>query len=117
MNNDYTVPWAADPVLQGIPELKGYLNAGNRKNQLGNISPRISFSWDPLKNNRTFLRGGFGIIYDRVTSFMGFQERRNSTWRTYNFTFNNPGNADEGSGRVAAARDRAASPARRRRFS
>jgi hypothetical protein len=38
------------------------------------------------------VRGGFGIIYDRVTSFMGFQERRNSTWRTYNFV--NPGTVD-----------------------
>jgi len=89
MNNKYVTPWSKDPVLQAIPELQNYLNAGNRKNQLGNISPRVSFSWDPFKTNRTFVRGGVGIIYDRVTSFMGFQERRNSTWRTYNFTFNN----------------------------
>ena len=92
MNNDYTVPWASDPILQGIPALTDYLNKGDRKNQLGNISPRASFSWDPLKKNQTFLRGGFGIIYDRVTSFIGFQERKNSTWRTYNFT--NPGTRD-----------------------
>ncbi|MEO5814260.1 MAG: carboxypeptidase regulatory-like domain-containing protein [Gemmatimonadaceae bacterium] len=92
MNNDYVVPWSKDPVLQAIPELKGYLNNGDRKNQLGNISPRVSFSWDPTKQNKTFIRGGFGIIYDRVTSFIGFQERRNSTWRTYNFT--NPGTTD-----------------------
>jgi hypothetical protein len=92
MNNKYTVPWASDPVLQNIPELKDYLNTGNRKNQLGNISPRVSFSWDPTKRNETFVRGGFGIIYDRVTSFIGFQERKNSTWRTYNFT--NPGTTD-----------------------
>ncbi len=92
MNNDYVTPWSKDPVLQAIPELKNYLNAGNRKNQLGNFSPRVSFSWDPFKDNKTFVRGGFGIIYDRVTSFMGFQERRNSTWRTYNFTFNNTTN-------------------------
>lgn len=92
MNNDYTVPWASDPTLKAIPELKGFLNEGNRKNQLGNFSPRVSFSWDPLKDNKTFVRGGFGMIYDRVTSFMGFQERRNSTWRTYNFT--NPGTID-----------------------
>ncbi len=92
MNNDYVTPWSKDPVLQAIPELKNYLNAGNRKNQLGNFSPRVSFSWDPFKNNKTFVRGGFGIIYDRVTSFMGFQDRRNSTWRTYNFTFNNTTN-------------------------
>ena len=92
MNNNYTVPWASDPILQGIPALTDYLNKGDRKNQLGNISPRASFSWDPTKQNRTFIRGGFGIIYDRVTSFIGFQERRNSTWRTYNFT--NPGTTD-----------------------
>jgi hypothetical protein len=92
MNNDYTVPWASDPVLQGIPELAAYLNRGDRKNQLGNISPRVSFSWDPTGRNQTFVRGGFGIIYDRVTSFIGFQERKNSTWRVYNFT--NPGTTD-----------------------
>ena len=92
MNNDYTVPWASDATLKGIPELANYLNTGNRKNQLGNFSPRISFSWDPTNKNQTFIRGGFGIIYDRVTSFIGFQERKNSTWRTYNFT--NPGTID-----------------------
>ncbi|MEO7086204.1 MAG: carboxypeptidase regulatory-like domain-containing protein, partial [Gemmatimonadaceae bacterium] len=92
MDNDYTVPWAKDPVLKAIPALQNYLNTGNRKNQLGNFSPRISFSWDPTSNNKTFIRGGFGIIYDRVTSFIGFQERKNSTWRTYNFT--NPGTTD-----------------------
>ena len=92
MNNGYTVPWASDPKLQAIPALADYLNTGNRKNQLGNFSPRVSFSWDPTNQNRTFLRGGFGIIYDRVTSFIGFQERKNSTWRTYNFT--NPGTTD-----------------------
>ena len=92
MNNGYTVPWASDPILQGIPALSNFLNTGNRKNALGNFSPRVSFSWDPTNQNKTFVRGGFGIIYDRVTSFMGFQERKNSTWRTYNFT--NPGTTD-----------------------
>ena len=92
MDNKYTVPWASDPVLQAIPDLQNYLNTGHRKNQLGNFSPRISFSWDPTHQNKTFIRGGFGIIYDRVTSFIGFQERKNSTWRTYNFT--NPGTTD-----------------------
>jgi len=92
MNNNYKTPWASDPVLKAIPSLTNFLNNGNRKNQLGNISPRVSFSWDPTKQNKTFVRGGFGIIYDRVTSFMGFQERRNSTWRTYSFV--NPGTKD-----------------------
>ncbi len=109
MNNDYTVPWAADPILKGIPELANFLNTGNRKNQLGNISPRVSFSWDPLQDNRTFVRGGFGIIYDRVTSFMGFQERRNSTWRTYNFV--NPGTTDPSVLRARVIAGQSGSPA------
>jgi hypothetical protein len=96
MDNKYTVPWAADTTLQRLASnggpLAGYLNTGDRLNQLGNFSPRLSFSWDPTRENKTFVRGGLGIIYDRVTSFMGFQERKNSTWRTYNFTFNNTTN-------------------------
>ena len=96
MNNKYTVPWASDTTMQRLAAnggpLAGYLNHGDRINQMGNFSPRISFSWDPTKENKTFVRGGLGIIYDRVTSFMGFQERKNSTWRTYNFTFNNTTN-------------------------
>ncbi len=92
MNNKYNVPWASDPVLKAIPALSNFLSTGDRKNQLGNFGPRFSFSWDPTKQNKTFVRGGLGIIYDRVTSFIGFQERKNSTWRTYNFTFNNTTN-------------------------
>jgi hypothetical protein len=92
LNNDFTVPWASDPELAAAPALNGFLNRGERKNDLNNISPRVSFSWDVLDNNRTFLRGGFGIMYDRVPSFMGFQERRDATWRTYDFA--NPGTTD-----------------------
>jgi hypothetical protein len=109
MDNDYTVPWASDPILKGIPALANFLNTGNRKNQLGNFSPRISFSWDPTNQNRTFLRGGFGIIYDRVTSFIGFQERKNSTWRTYNFT--NPGTTDPAVLRAQVIAGKSGSPA------
>ena len=109
MNNKYTVPWASDPVLQGIPELANYLNRGDRKNQLGNVSPRVSFAWDPTGRNQTFIRGGFGIIYDRVTSFIGFQERKNSTWRTYNFT--NPGTTDPAVLRARVIAGQSGSPA------
>jgi hypothetical protein len=109
MNNKYTVPWASDPVLQAIPALADYLNKGDRKNQLGNFSPRVSFSWDPTHQNKTFIRGGFGIIYDRVTSFIGFQERKNSTWRTYNFS--NPGTTDPAVLRARIATGLSGSPA------
>jgi hypothetical protein len=93
LNNSFTVPWSTDfPELASSTLLQPYLNQGNRKNDLNNISPRVSFSWDLFDNNRTFLRGGFGIIYDRVTTFTGFGERRDASWRTYNF--NNPGTTD-----------------------
>ena len=69
----------------------------------------MSFSWDPTNQNRTFLRGGFGIIYDRVTSFIGFQERKNSTWRVYNFT--NPGTTDPAVLRAQVIAGKSGSPA------
>jgi hypothetical protein len=118
MNNKYTVPWASDTTLQRLAAsggpLAGYLNRGDRQNQLGNFGPRFSFSWDPTKANKTFIRGGMGIIYDRVTSFIGFQERKNSTWRTYNFTFNNTTNlptTDPAVLRARVAGGQAGSPA------
>jgi hypothetical protein len=95
LNNDFTVPWVSDAALVQAMESAGYgrwLNRGNRKNDLNNVSPRLSFSWDPRKDNRTFVRGGFGVIYDRATSMIGFGERLNSAWRTYSFV--NPGTTD-----------------------
>ncbi len=92
VNNDFTVPWAADTAITNRPSLANYINRGDRKNDLNNVSPRISFSWDPTGQNRTFIRGGVGIIYDRVPSFIGFQEKLASSWRTYTIT--NPGTMD-----------------------
>ena len=31
-----------------------------------NFSPAVGFAWSPLKNNRTVVRGGFGIYYDTI---------------------------------------------------
>ncbi len=102
LSNDFNNPWAADTRLQGIPSLSRFLNTGNRQNDLNNFSPRLSFTFDPTGSNRTFLRGGYGIMFDRVTSFIGFQERLSASWRTYNFV--NPGttNVDELRRRVIA---------------
>lgn len=91
-NNDFTVPWASDPVLASRPELQDLLHRGDRKNDLDNISPRVSFSWDISARRRAFLRGGFGIMYDRVPGNAALNERRTATWRTYVFT--NPGTVD-----------------------
>jgi hypothetical protein len=91
-NNGFTVPWASDPILTSRPELQGLLNRGDRRNDLDNFSPRVSFSWDILGRRRAFLRGGFGIMYDRVPGNAALNERRTATWRTYVFT--NPGTVD-----------------------
>jgi hypothetical protein len=94
LNNDFTVPWASDTAINNKAAIANYINRGDRKNDLNNLSPRISFSWDPLGTNRTFIRGGFGVIYDRVASFIGFQERLAATWRSY--TIANPSTMDVG---------------------
>lgn len=92
LGNDFTVTWIDDAALNDKPELQGLLNEGNRKNDLNNLSPRMSFSWDVTGTRRTFVRGGFGIMYDRVPGLMAFAEQRAATWRTYVFT--NPGTVD-----------------------
>jgi len=92
LDNGYTVPWASDPTLQAIPLLKDFLNTGHRKNDLNNLGPRVAFSWDLFPNHRTFLRGGAGIMYDRITTFMAFFEKQSAGWRSYDFT--NPGTTD-----------------------
>jgi carboxypeptidase family protein len=92
LDNDFTVPWASDPTLQAIPLLKDFLNTGHRKNDLNNLGPRVAFSWDVFDNQRTFLRGGAGIMYDRITTFMAFFEKQSAGWRSYDFQ--NPGTSD-----------------------
>ena len=93
-NNDFVSPWLADTTLSARPELRGLLGRGRRKNDLDNLSPRISFSWDVGGNKRAFVRGGFAIMYDRSPGFSIGGEARSATWRSY--TFANPGTIDAG---------------------
>jgi hypothetical protein len=89
--NDFHVPWADDPELQAKIPSK-FLNRGNRKNDLNNLAPRFSFTYDLAGAHRTFLRGGWGLMYGRVPSTYAFSEKQAASWRSYVFT--NPGTTD-----------------------
>ena len=40
--------------------------------QRANVAPRLSFMFVPLKNNRTIIRGGLGLFYDRTPLSVGY---------------------------------------------
>lgn len=91
LNNKQRLPWADDTTLVRVLS-PDWLNKGDRKNDLNNIAPRFSFSYDIGGRGRTILRGGYGITFDRTAYFFAYFERRDAFWRTY--TFINPGTLD-----------------------
>ena len=91
LNQNVIAPWASDTtLLRALGER--YLNTGDRANDLDNISPRLAVSWDAFGRGRSFLRAGYGIMYDRLPLVGALPESREIAWRTY--TFNNPGTTD-----------------------
>ncbi len=59
--------WKPSPLLTlnvGIRYDLQFLKTVNT--DTNNISPRIGFAWSPFQNQRTVVRGSFGLFYDRV---------------------------------------------------
>jgi hypothetical protein len=63
------IPAASDPaaatLFVGLPR-------GGVPTEYGNIGPRVGFSYNLFGHNRTAIRGGVGVFYDRIrTDFLG----------------------------------------------
>lgn len=84
-------PWASDTTLQRVVGAS-YLNNGDRQIDVNNFAPRVAASWDIANAGRTWLRAGYGVMYDRVPTFGANMERLSWSWRTY--TFPSPGTSD-----------------------
>lgn len=91
LNNTFRVPWADSTNLTSLLP-KEWINRGDRKNDWTNIAPRLSVNYDMFGTGKTILRGGFGITYDRTAYAFAYFERRDASWRQYQFQ--NPGTID-----------------------
>ena len=103
LNQHSVTRWANDTTLHRAFG-EEYLNTGDRENDLDNIAPRLAVTWDALGNGRTFIRGGYGVLYDRVALYGAMAERIGSTWAVYRFP--SPGTTDPAElRRLVAAED------------
>jgi hypothetical protein len=63
-------PNTGNPALAAVPSLAGDSTAlpqtSNRPDDRNNIAPRIGFAWNLWGNNKTTLRGGYGMYFGRI---------------------------------------------------
>ena len=91
-NNNYNADF--DAVAKANPESSfgGLSTADLPKNSL-NISPRLGFNWDILKNRKLILRGGTGIFTGRIPFVWIVSAMGNSNVLQYQYIANaNTGN-------------------------
>ncbi len=62
-----------DPLFnRAIPIVEasqvGFADGGNRFADKNNFAPRLGFAWRPFDNNKTVVRGGYGIYIDNLAN-------------------------------------------------
>lgn len=65
--------WIINPKLTMDAGLRFDQDSITRK---GEVAPRLSFMFVPLKNSRTIIRGGIGLFYDRTPLSVGYFQQQ-----------------------------------------